>query len=225
MQAQLRATVLGATGMVGIEVLHQCLGHPRIERVVTIGRRKTGVLHTQLREAELADFRDYSVVEQHLRETDVVFHCLGVYQGKVPPDQYWEVTCTYLKHLIDVLERVRPQVTFCLFSAQGADASERSPLLFAKAKGRAERLLTESALGATYIFRPGFINPGRKTSRSRIPAWLVRPFYKLIPAIGIDAAELARVMVHVGTEGSEQRVFGNRDIRRLAVAVPAESRE
>jgi uncharacterized protein YbjT (DUF2867 family) len=215
------ATIFGATGMVGIEVLHQCLTDPGIHEVIAIGRRPSGTVHPKLREIPLTDFTEYSALEGDLAKTDIVFYCLGVYQGMVPEEQFWEITCTYPQHLIEALERVRGEVTFCLFSAQGADPSERSRFLFAKAKGRAERILTESRLAARYIFRPGFINPGRRAAKSRVPAWVAQPFYKLIPAMGIDAAALARVMVHIGLEGASESVFENRDIRRVAASLTA----
>ena len=213
------ATIFGATGMVGIEVLHACLVDSRIHEVVTVGRRATDVSHPNLRDVRISDFTDYSGIEDDLRRTDVILYCIGVYQGMVSTAQFWEITCTYVHRLVGVLERVRSDVTFCLFSAQGADQSERSPILFAKAKGRAERFVTQSSLGAKYIFRPGFINPGRKTARSRVPVWVAKPFYKLFPAIGIDAVALARVMVHIGLEGADQSVFENADIRRVAASL------
>lgn len=217
------ATIFGATGMVGLEVLHECLAEPRIHEVMTIGRRPSGAAHPKLRQIHITDFTEYSAIEGDLEKTEIVFYCLGVYQGMVSKEQFWEITCTYLQRLIEALERVRGEMTFCLFSAQGADPSERSRFLFARAKGRAERLLTESRLSAKYIFRPGFINPGRRAAKSRVPAWVAKPFYKLIPAIGIDAAALARVMVHIGLEGADESVFENRDIRRVAASLPVEA--
>jgi uncharacterized protein YbjT (DUF2867 family) len=214
------ATIFGATGMVGIEVLHECLADPRIQEVMTIGRRPSGAAHPKLSEIHITDFTEYSAIERDLEKTDIVFYCLGVYQGIVSKEQFWEITCTYLQCLIDALERVRGEVTFCLFSAQGADPSERSRFLFAKAKGRAERILTESRLSAKYIFRPGFINPGRRAAKSRVPAWVAKPFYKLVPAFGIDAAALARVMIHIGLKGGDRPGLENRDIRRVAASLP-----
>jgi hypothetical protein len=96
-------------------------------------------------------------------------------------------------------------------------------MTFARAKGRAERLLLESALPAKYIFRPGYIAPGRQKSRTRIPDWMARPVYRLLPFIGIDAVDLARVMVRVGLDGSTRTLFENADIRRYAGNPPRRS--
>lgn len=219
----MNVTIFGATGMVGIEVLHQCLEHHQVGRVVTVGRNRTGVTHDKLIEVDHHDFTDYSPLEAHLSETAICLYCLGVYQGTVSTATFWEVTCTYLKALIEALERTNTDMTFCLSSAQGADPRERSPFLFAKAKGRAERVLLESRIQRKYAFRPGYIRPGRKTSKSRVPDWLVRPFYRLVPAIGIDAADLARVMVHVGVNGFDHAVLHNGEMRHLAASIRGRS--
>lgn len=215
----MNAIIFGATGMVGIEVLHRCLGLEQIQQVVTIGRHVTGVEHPRLREVEHLNFTDYAALEPVLSQADICFYCLGVYQGKVSTEQFWQITVDYLSALIATLERTRKEITFCLFSAQGADPDEKSRFLFANAKGRAEKRLLKSGIRQCYIFRPGYIDPGRKSARSRIPVWVARPFYKLFPAIGIDAPELAKVMVHVGLNGSDRQVFENRDLRLLAKSI------
>jgi uncharacterized protein YbjT (DUF2867 family) len=212
----MKATIFGATGMVGIEVLHHCLNETRFKQVVTIGRHVTGVTHPKLREIEHHDFTDYGTLKSELSETSVCFYCLGVYQGKVSTEKFWEITCTYFESLLEFFQEVGPGgTTFCLLSAQGADPREKSPFLFAKAKGRAEKKFMDAKIKKKYIFRPGYINPGRKVSKSRIPAWVVKPFYKLFPGIGIDAPMLAGVMVEVGLNGCLQVLFENTDIRKM----------
>lgn len=190
--------IFGATGMVGIEVLYQCINRSQIKRVVAVGRRPTGVKNLKLNEIEHHNFLDYTPLKPVFSDVDICFYCIGVYQGKVATAKFLEITCDYLAHLIDSIETVKEDITFCLFSAQGADPTERSPILFAKAKGRAEKKLLNSKIYRKFIFRPGFINPGIKRARSRIPARIVKPFYKLILGIGVDSSVLASVMVDVG---------------------------
>jgi uncharacterized protein YbjT (DUF2867 family) len=69
------------------------------------------------------------------------------------------------------LEKVNKELTFCLFSAQGADQTEKSPFRFAKAKGRAEKILLESGVRQKYIFRPGYIKPGRISAQAGWTEW------------------------------------------------------
>jgi uncharacterized protein YbjT (DUF2867 family) len=208
--------LFGATGMVGIEVLHRCLEDRRVGRVLTVVRRSTGVSHPKLEELLHENFEDYSPLHESFRAAHLCLYCIGVYQGTVPEETYRKVTCDYLEALVRKLERVNPQITFCLNSAQGTDRTEKSRVLFARAKGHAENVLFDAGLKDAYAFRPGFINPGRISAKSRIPVWFARPFYRLIPALGIDAADLAAVMLETGLKGSERKIFENADLRRAA---------
>ena len=209
----MRAAIFGASGMVGSEMLEQCLANDNIESVLTVGRRKSSVDHPKLKEIEHANFLEFSALESELANADVCFYCIGVYQSRVSKEQFWEITVDYLDALVRAFERANQNVRFCLFSAQGASTSERSPIRFAKAKGRAENVLLASKLAEKYIFRPGFIMPGPQSSNATFSAKLFEPIYRLFPMIGIDAPELARVMVDVGINQHEKTVFENRDMR------------
>ena len=205
--------ILGATGMVGGEVLAQCLANDEINTVLSIGRRKSGVEHPKLKEIEHSDFLDFTALETELAEVDVCFYCLGVYQAQVSKVQFWEITVDYLEALVRAFERANTNVRFCLFSAQGASTSEKNPIRFAKAKGRAENILLASELAEKYVFRPGFIMPGPESKNATLSAKLFAPLYRLLPIIGIDVPELARVIIDVGMNQHETTVFENRDMR------------
>ena len=130
--------------------------------------------------------------------------------------KFWEITVDYLNTLINSLERSKDDIVFCLFSAQGASLEEKSPFLFARAKGRAEKILLESTIREKYIFRPGYICPGRRNPQVGISALAFKPLYKLMPFIGIDAIELAKVMVSVGLKSNTAQILSNKDLRKIS---------
>lgn len=47
----MKVLILGATGMVGGEVLEQCLANDKIQNVLTVGRRKSGIEHPKLKKS------------------------------------------------------------------------------------------------------------------------------------------------------------------------------
>lgn len=208
--------LFGATGMVGNEVLHLALADPRVNAVTTVGRRPTGIAHKKLTEITHADMLDLVPLEPQLREADLILYCLGVYQNAVSAAEFWTITCGYLEQLLGRLAQIGADPVFCLMGAQGADPSERTPFRFGKAKGRAERFLMESHLTRKYIFRPGYIEPGRVPSRSTIPEWISRPMFKLFPALGIEAVNLAKVMLETGLTRPAQVRYTNGEMRALA---------
>lgn len=208
--------LFGATGMVGNEVLHLALTDPRITRVTTVGRRPTGVTHKKLAEVTHADMLDLVPLEPLLRETDLILYCLGVYQNQVSATEFWTITCGYLEQLLARLQQIGADPTFCLMGAQAADPTERTPFRYGKAKGRAERFLMESHLTRKYTFRPGYIEPGRVASRSTVPEWISRPLFKLFPSLGIEAVNLAKVMLETGLTRPAQVLYNNAEMRLLA---------
>ena len=61
----------------------------------------------------------------------------------------------------------------------------------------------------------GFIKPGRKSAKAGWSGWIAEQFYKLIPTIGIDAEDLATVMINVGLNGFSTSILSNREMRNL----------
>ena len=220
-----KKTVLltGATGMVGGQVLDILLASPAVGNVISIGRRKTAIQHEKLHEIVHADFRDFTAVSSELVGVDVCFYCLGVYQGQVSKETYFEITCDYQQALTDALARVSPQATFVLFGASGADPSEQSRTLFALAKGRAENLLHEAGFPRRYIFRPGYIHPTGARRPTGLSYRLLLPIagtlLKYFPGLALTDRDLARAMVSVGIEAAQDSaVFSNRMIKKIAAS-------
>ena len=212
----MKVLIFGASGMVGIEVLFQTLEDPRIDKVVSIGRSKMEIGSEKLTQVVHHDYLDYSDLQSYLSEADVCFYCLGVYQTKVSKDIFWKITVSFLESLVNALSKINPNIRFCLFSAQGASPEEKSLFLFGNAKGRAEKRLTESGIRNVSIFRPGFINPGRKAAFEGVMLKLYKAIYKLFPSIGIDAPDLANAMIRVGLEGGTKTFYENSEIRMLS---------
>jgi len=201
--------------MVGGEVLQYCLNHSEITHVVTIGRKHCGVKHPKHREVEHQNFLNFTNVETELENSDLCFYCVGVYQGQVSKEAFWEITADYFSALLRSIEEVNPSTRLCLFSAQGADPLEKSLARFANAKGRAEAMLTESTVKHQYVFRPGYIAPRKNVAQNMMSIRLFKPIYKLLPFIGIDAPDLAKVMVDIGLASGPNNVFENTEMRRL----------
>jgi len=212
----MKVLIFGASGMVGTEVLQQVLEGERIEKVISIGRSQVNIESPKLQQIVHDDFLNYQDIKDYLAESDICFYCLGVYQNRVSKQDFWKITVDYLSALLSDLEKVNPSITFCLFSAQGASQDERSLFRFGNAKGRAEKELTNSTLNKKYIFRPGFINPGRKAAFSGVSLTVYQFVYKLFPSLGIDAMDLSKVMIHVGISGRQDVIVENSDLRKIS---------
>lgn len=218
-----RILLTGGTGMVGRLVLEQLLASPEVGKIVSIGRRQTGLGDDKLREIVHTDFLDLSALASDLANVDVCFHCLGVYQSQVSKKAYFEITCDYQQALTDALSAASPEASFVLFGAKGARPDGKG-MLFARVKGQAENLLQATGFPKKYIFRPGHIQP---TGERIPPGGMYRLFFLPImakkfaknPAIGITDRDLAKAMVTVGIAATEEsKIFTNKMIRDVAAS-------
>lgn len=216
--------ILGPTGTAGSALLQQALLDTRILQVTTLHRRSAGNTHMKLTEVIHNDFMNYLGLEQLLSSIDLCFFCLGISQLKEKNwDKFYQITHDYPICLAKALKAVRPEVTFCFLSGQGADPTGKSRVAFAKAKGAAENSLNALGLRHLYIFRPGYIHPEQaKSGRplgERISGFLYPVIRHVFPRFIIRAEELAKGMINVGIEGYPEHLLHNNSIKKVALAV------
>jgi putative NADH-flavin reductase len=70
----MKASLFGASGMVGQGVLRECLVDPTIERVLSIIRNPTDQQDAKLTELVHKDFFDFSSIESQLTGYDACFY-------------------------------------------------------------------------------------------------------------------------------------------------------
>src|SRR4051812_42831309 len=111
--------VTGATGMVGEGVLHECLLHPAISKVLVVGHRPCGIQHAKLSEIVHKDFYDLTPVESQLTGYEGCLFCLGTTSiGKKEPE-FYKQTYTLTMHFATTISRQNQQMTFCYISGAG----------------------------------------------------------------------------------------------------------
>lgn len=186
------ATLLGATGLVGRELLGQMLADPSISRVTAVARRSTGVGHPKLQEHIVA----LDEIEQHPSAfvSDVVFCALGTtIKTAGSQEEFRKVDHDY------PLRAAKLALTagarhYLLVSALGADA--RSRIFYNRVKGEVERDIKALGLAALTIAQPSLLLGPREKQRrgERIAAalaWLTPDKYKPIHARDVAAALIA----------------------------------
>lgn len=212
--------ITGATGMIGRLILKRCLHSDKIGRVTIISRRSTGISNNKLVEVIHSDFIDFSRVESHFKDQDIVYFCLGVYTGDVNRERFRKITVDCTKAFADMLKRKSPEARFCFLSGMGADRSEKSRMMFAKDKGAAENYLIKMNFKQFNIFRPGYIYPVTPRKEPNISYRIMRfvyPVYKLIHSKGvITSIALAEVIFKTGLHGSDQNIFENKDLIKIS---------
>ncbi|MFI0489870.1 NAD-dependent epimerase/dehydratase family protein [Flavobacterium sp.] len=210
--------ITGSNGMIGNLILENCLSNPKINKITSIVRRKSGINHPKLIEIVHTNFEDFTEIESQFKNQDICFYCIGVYTGQVSTDEFAKITINFTRAFAQTLRKNNENTTFCFLSGQGADSSEKSKMMFAKDKGIAENILFNLNFKEMYSFRPGYIYPVTQREEPnlfyKITRILYKPFLsKIYPNIGVTSEKLANTMVDIGCIGNEKTIFENNDIR------------
>ena len=213
--------ITGGSGMVGGLVLHECLGRGDVGRVTSLVRRSSRITHPKLREVIVADFLDLSAIDVDLKDQDVCFFCIGIYTGAAPEAEFRKITVDYTASFATALKKNSPNAAFCFLSGDGADRTEKSWMMFARAKGAAENFLARTGFARLHCFRPGYIYPVQPRKEPNTTYVIFRALWKplfswLTPGMGLTSVQLAHAMVKVGLEGGAQEILSNKDITGIA---------
>ena len=209
--------ITGTNGMIGNLVLKNCLNRSYINKITSVTRKRTGIVHPKLSEVILDDFSDYSSIKESLKDQQICFYCLGVYTGAVSKKDFYKITVEFTRSFAEALSSSNKETTFCFLSGQGADSKEKSPIMFAREKGIAENLLLKFKFNRTHIFRPGYIYPVTPRTEPNTIYKVMRILYKtfsgIFPDMGITSEKLAETMVDVAFADGTKIYYENKEIR------------
>ena len=124
--------------MVGEGVLHECLLHPEVEKVLVIGRKPCGVTHPKLTEIIHPDLSDLISFEAGLKGYNACFFCAGISSLGVKDNDYYRLTYTLTLKFAEPVCRLNPGLVFCYVSGSGTDSTEKGRMAWARVKGKTE---------------------------------------------------------------------------------------
>lgn len=209
--------------MVGQGVLRECLLADDVESVLAVGRTATGQKHEKLQEIISTDLFDLSSIESYLSGFDACFFCLGVSAAGMSEPDYRRLTYDLTMSVAKTLSRLNSGMTFVYVSGAGTDTTERSRMMWARVKGKAENDLLKLPFRAAYMFRPGYIQPlhGIRTKTKWYGAMytVMAPLYpiwkRLLPKYVTTTECVGRAMLNVARRGAPKRLLENQDINGL----------
>ncbi len=191
------AVIIGATGLIGSQLLHLLLEDNYFGHVKIIGRREVAVKHDKL-SASVIDFADKEAYRNALSGSDIIFCAIGTTQQKVKGDQ-----TAYRKIDFDIPVNAarlgaRESVSqMLLVSSVGANRESKN--FYLRLKGEVEESIIQSGPSSISIFRPSMLLGDRK--EFRLAEKIVQPVMKtlsfLIPAKykPIHAHDVAKSMI------------------------------
>jgi len=212
------ATLIGATGLIGGELLNLLLTDDYFPAVKILVRRPFNLVHPRL-EKKMVDFNDNDSLLVALDDSDVVFCTVGTTQKKVKGNKeaYRKVDYDIPTHAARFCKMVGCKI-FVLVSAVGANSKSNN--FYLKLKGQVEDEIGKLGIDSVHIMRPSMLVGDRKEFRigEKIGTPLMRAFSFLLPSKykPIQASDVAKAMV-AASKTNEQGffVYEYREMREL----------
>lgn len=155
------AIVIGATGLVGRELVQLLLRDPRFSAVRVLVRRPTGLRDAKLQE-QVIDFDQLEARADAIRG-DVLFSAMGTTIRQAgSKERQRRVDYDYQYNTAAIAAR-NGVATYVLISAAGANAS--SPFFYMRMKGELEQAVAKLPFRHVHILQPGFLDGDRTENR------------------------------------------------------------
>lgn len=212
------ALVIGATGLVGKELVGQLLEDGRFGRVLVFVRRTTGRTHPKLEE-HLVDFNNPGSWRDLVRG-DVLFSAMGTTIKKAGSQEaQYKIDYTYQYEAARAAaENGVP--TYVLVSSAGANA--RSRIFYSRMKGELEDAVKGLPFSQIRIIQPGILAGDREEFRlgERIGIGVMSVLGH-VPGLTAykpyHASVVARSMINAALHGEGRvRTYKLKDVFRLA---------
>lgn len=201
--AQLKALLIGASGMVGSRVLQNLLNDPSYISITILVRKSLEIKHPKLKE-RIVNFSNSLVLGQNIPSGDIVFCCVGTTQKKVSGDK-----SEYRKVDFDIpvntakLALENGFQKFYLVSSVGADHTSSN--FYLKLKGETENAITSIPFKNIGILRPSILlgyrvekRTGEHIMKKMIKAFSLFMIGSIRKYRAIEADDVALAMIHLG---------------------------
>jgi len=155
------ALIVGATGLVGKELVNILLNQTNYVSVMVLTRKLLPITHPKL-EQIITDFDQLNQYQQHL-QVDDVYCCLGTtIKTAGSQDAFRKVDFTYPLELAVLTKSLGAQ-KFLIITAMGADPN--SKVFYSRVKGEIEAELKSLGFPALHILRPSLLLGERQEFR------------------------------------------------------------
>jgi len=148
-----KAIVIGATGMVGTQLIQLLINNDEYSEIVSLVRRASGVKNPKLNE-QIINF-DQPEEWRNYVKGDVLFSCLGttIKQAKTKKEQY-KVDFTY-QYITAKFAAENKTEQYVLISSAGAKSNSKT--FYLKMKGELEDIVHSLPFEYISILKPGLL--------------------------------------------------------------------
>ncbi len=191
------AIVIGATGLVGRQLVELLLIDSRFGLVKIFTRRSTGLSHKKLEE-HVVDFDDV-LNWKKLVTGDVLYSAMGTTLRKAGNKENQYKVDYHYQYQVARAAAGNEVKEYVLVSSAGADPG--SKIFYSRMKGELERDVKKLSFAAVHIIRPGILSGARYEVRvgEKIGIGIMRVL-SVIPGLGnlkpIEGIQVAKAMIN-----------------------------
>ncbi|MDA3928208.1 MAG: NAD-dependent epimerase/dehydratase family protein [Prolixibacteraceae bacterium] len=155
-----KALIVGATGLVGKQILLELLANESYESIYVFSRRKLTVTHAKLK-VQLHNLDSLNEIKLDVK-IDECYCTLGTTLKKAGKEGQIKVDYQYVYELAKLCKRLSiPK--FLVVSSQGAN--HQSNLFYLRLKGQMEEAIKKLNISTLFIVRPSLITGEREEKR------------------------------------------------------------
>jgi uncharacterized protein YbjT (DUF2867 family) len=215
-----RAVIVGASGLIGRNLVNTLLlGHDYSE-VISISRKKLPVHSGKLKQV-IAEFDNVDEYEEYITG-HALFCCLGSTSSKTPDKkEYYKIDHDHPVKLAEIAKKNGVE-QYHLVSSIGADPNSAN--FYLKMKGETEEDIKKVGLKALCIYRPSFL-VGERTESRQMERFAIKFMLLISPLLvgplrkyrAIHAKAVAKAMYKTSLKPREGvYIYSSEQIKRRA---------
>lgn len=206
--------IIGATGLVGSEILNFAIHDKRVDNIRVFVRRPTGIEHEKLKEF-VVNFDELEAWREHL-QGDTLFSALGTTKKQVGTREAQRIVDYDYQLRVAQCAKINGVANLVLVSAP--NAHPKSSFAYTKIKGDLERDIMKLSFEKLTIIRPGLLYG--KRAEKRMLEQTAAAILNVLPAIpGLESIKpvSGKLVAHACIEAAfdselGQRIYNPKDV-------------
>lgn len=211
----MKIILTGATGYVGEGTLLELLKIDSVDKVLSVSRKPTGIVHPKLEEYIVPDFMQLAADDEHFKGYDAVFFIAGITSVGTPQDVYVRISQEIPLHFADIMPD-KEKMTFIYLS--GAGTTDKGRQFWQQVKSKTEHDIQEKGFRRAFALRPAIMKWAKGQKHIQTMQYLFLPLYPLLRLFGQanSMKEIALSQLTLTRDGYEQFAINPKDIVKLA---------